>query len=146
MPAPPVMAATMRAMVAASMTVNGSAGLAAQPLLIYSAISSRPVKGATGRLVTIWHLVILAGLVNGRTMPTAPIRHRQGDRGHDRVAEPALGPVYPVIFIDAISVKIRDGRSPTGPSTWHSRSPVRAAATSSGSGPGRPRIVVVEVA
>ena len=35
--------------------------------------------------------------------------HRQGDRGHGRVAEPApgLGAVYPVVFIDAINVKIR---------------------------------------
>ena len=30
--------------------------------------------------------------------------------GHGRVAEPAAGPVYPVVFIDAINVKIRDGK------------------------------------
>ena len=36
--------------------------------------------------------------------------HRPGPRGHDCVAEPAPRPVYPVIFIDAIHVKIRDGQ------------------------------------
>ena len=35
---------------------------------------------------------------------------RQGDRGDDRVAEPAAGSVYPVLFIDAIIVKVRDGQ------------------------------------
>lgn len=33
------------------------------------------------------------------------------------MAEPALDAVYAVIFIDAINVKIREGRSPTGRST-----------------------------
>lgn len=34
-----------------------------------------------------------------------------------------LDRVYPVIFIDALVVKIRDGQSPTGRSTWSSVSP-----------------------
>lgn len=33
--------------------------------------------------------------------------HRQGRRGYDRVADRLLDPVYPVIFLDAVHVKIR---------------------------------------
>ena len=36
--------------------------------------------------------------------------HRQGARGDDRVAEPALDAVYPVLFVDAIYLKVRDGQ------------------------------------
>jgi putative transposase len=36
--------------------------------------------------------------------------HRPGPRRHDRVAVAPAGPVYPVIFVDAIQVKIRDGQ------------------------------------
>jgi hypothetical protein len=60
------------------------------------------------------------------------------DRVMDGLAEwqnRPLDPVYPVIFIDCIHVKVRDVRSPTGPSTWRSRSPWTGAATSSGCGP-----------
>ncbi len=32
-----------------------------------------------------------------------------------------LDPVYPVVFLDAINVKIRDGKVPTGRSTWRWR-------------------------
>ena len=46
-----------------------------------------------------------------------------------------LDPVYPVIFIDAVNVKIRDGNGPTGRSTSCSRSPSRAPVTCTGSGP-----------
>jgi len=35
--------------------------------------------------------------------------HRRRERRGHRVAEPSLDPLYPVIFIDAIVVKIRDG-------------------------------------
>jgi putative transposase len=55
-----------------------------------------------------------------------------------------LDPVYPVIFIDAIHVKIRDGKVANRPiyvvdPLGRSPSPPRAAATSSGCGPVRPR-------
>ncbi|EUA17233.1 putative transposase [Mycobacterium xenopi 3993] len=46
------------------------------------------------------------------------------------MVQPAAGPVYPVVFIDAIHVKIATVRSPTGPSTWPSESPVPVSATS----------------
>lgn len=46
-----------------------------------------------------------------------------------------LDSVYPVIFLDAVHVKIRDGKVATGPSTSPWRSPSTAPATSSGSGP-----------
>jgi transposase-like protein len=48
-----------------------------------------------------------------------------------------LDRVYPVIFIDALMVKIRDGWSPTGRSTWRSASTVRAPSRcwACGSGP-----------
>ncbi|GAA3996544.1 hypothetical protein GCM10022384_49690 [Streptomyces marokkonensis] len=48
-----------------------------------------------------------------------------------------LDAVYPVVFIDAVHVKIRSAtaRSPTGPSTSPWRSRPRAGGTSSGCGP-----------
>jgi putative transposase len=46
-----------------------------------------------------------------------------------------LESVYPVVFIDAIFVKIRDVRSPTGPSTSRSGSHAPVSATSWGCGP-----------
>ena len=45
-----------------------------------------------------------------------------------------LDSVYPVVFIDAIHVKIRDGKVANRPSTPSSASPSTASATSSGSG------------
>ena len=45
-----------------------------------------------------------------------------------------LGAVYPVVFIDAIHVKIRDGKVVNRPSTPSSASASLASATSSGSG------------
>ena len=46
-----------------------------------------------------------------------------------------LDEVYPVIFIDAIVVKVRDGRSATNPSMWSSGSPSTENATSWVCGP-----------
>jgi hypothetical protein len=49
-----------------------------------------------------------------------------------------LDPVYPVVFIDAIKGKIRDGNvTPTGRSTSRSASPSTAPAACSGCGPTR---------
>jgi transposase-like protein len=48
-----------------------------------------------------------------------------------------LDRVYPVIFIDALVVKVRMGRSPTSRSTSLSASPPPASATSSASGPAK---------
>jgi transposase-like protein len=47
-----------------------------------------------------------------------------------------LDAVYPVVFIDAIHVKIRDGAVPTGPSTWPWPSLSRAGSRSWACGPG----------
>ena len=51
------------------------------------------------------------------------------------MADRPLDEVYPVMFIDAIKVKVRDGKSPTGRSTSRSGSPSTGHATSSGCGP-----------
>ena len=59
------------------------------------------------------------------------------DRVMDGMAEwqnRPLDAVYPVVFLDAIHVKIRDGRSPTGPSTL-------ALAVTAGGHPRHPRPV-----
>ena len=48
-----------------------------------------------------------------------------------------LDRVYPVMFVDAIMVKIRDGRSPTGPFTSQSASRSTVSATSWDCGPVR---------
>ncbi len=61
------------------------------------------------------------------------------DRVLDGLAEwqsRPLDPVYAVLFIDVINVKIATGRSPTGPSTSYSGSPPTASGTSWGCGPG----------
>ena len=51
-----------------------------------------------------------------------------------------LDPVYPVVFVDAINVKIRDGKVANRPIYVALRGDrARAAATSSGCGPGSPR-------
>ena len=51
-----------------------------------------------------------------------------------------LEPMYPVVFFDALRVKIRDeAASAARPSTWRSRCCPTAAATSSGSGSSRPK-------
>ncbi len=46
-----------------------------------------------------------------------------------------LDAVYPVLFIDAVHVKLRDGRSPTGRSMWRWRSRSMVSATCWGCGP-----------
>ena len=48
-----------------------------------------------------------------------------------------LDRVYPVVFVDALMVKIRDGWSPTGRSTWRSASTATALRTCSVCGSGR---------
>jgi len=45
-----------------------------------------------------------------RVAPAGLRHHRRGGRADGRVAEPAAGPGLPVVFIDAINVKIRDGQ------------------------------------
>lgn len=62
---------------------------------------------------------------------------RIGGRGDDRVGEPAArsGPVYPVVFIDEIHVKVRDGQVANKAFYVATGSPpTTASKTSSGSG------------
>ena len=44
--------------------------------------------------------------------------HRHGPRQREGVAEPAAGAVYPILYLDALIVKIRDGNVETTRATW----------------------------
>ncbi|UZF48275.1 IS256 family transposase [Rhodococcus rhodochrous] len=71
-------------------------------------VLSLSAKGlTTGEISAHFQDIYGATAKEGHHLPD----HRQGARGNDRMAEPApRSGVYPVVFIDAIHVKIRDGQ------------------------------------
>ena len=77
------------------------------------------LDGFNGRIIALYaprhdhpgHPRAPAGALRRRRLPGPDLSgHRRGGRGADRVVVEAAGRrVYPVVFIDALMVKIRDG-------------------------------------
>ena len=52
----------------------------------------------------------LAEVYGAEVSPGADLqRDQRGGRGDHRLADPAAGPVYPILYIDALVIKVRDG-------------------------------------
>ena len=68
---------------------------------------SLSAKGLTTGEIAAHLAEVYGAEVSKQTISTITDKVHGGD---GRVAEPAAGPVYPVMFIDVINVKIRDGK------------------------------------